>query len=127
MTSLSLSSGGLSGEQAGELAAITRMLHLAKGSFSLSSVICNDPRVEQDLIEQLHGSGVQLLHVRLTPATPDAFDAVAHTVAGGTPQAILLTGIPNWLSDKATRTHRVRSFNASRELWERFASPSFFA
>ena len=104
--------------QAGELAAIRRMLHASQGTFSLSIAVCNSPALRDYLIGQLRADFPAIQVISIPKGTIDVFGHVAGTAGGDPPQALFLVDLEASTPSADESQHTLRSLNASRDLWE---------
>ncbi len=79
-----------SARQAGDLAALRRMLDASRGCFSLSFAVCNDRGLRDQLIRQLTDAYPGIALVALQPHTPDVLQAVEARLGASTPAALFV-------------------------------------
>ena len=105
--------------QAAELAALRRMLEVARGCFSLSVAVCNSPALRDYLIGQARESFPDIQVISLPAGIVDVFGLVAPKGGESVPSAIFLTNLEASIKSDQQRHPVLRSLNASRELWPR--------
>jgi hypothetical protein len=134
-TSLDLAEGAAAAEYEAELAAVRRLLDLSAGAFSLSVIVCPDEALVREAAGVLQAERPGLAVVAMDPAARDIFDDVSAKAGGAARSGLIVLGLPQWVdaehcrpgSDPASVIHRVRSLNATRELWpSAFACPVLF-
>ena len=113
--------------QAAELAALRRMLEVARGCFSLSVAVCNSPALRDDLIGRAREWFPDIRVISLPAGIVDVFGFVAPKGADSAPSALFLTNLEASIQSDQERHPVLRSLNASRELWPRkFPCPIVF-
>ncbi len=115
-----------SSRQAGDLAALRRMLVVSEGCFSLSFAVCNDRTLRNRLIERLREDFWGLAVVELPAETPDVYQTACDQVTGESPRAVFVLDLEASVPSEANTYPALRSLNSSRELWERLACPVVF-
>ena len=112
--------------QAGELAALRRMLIVSEGCFSLSFVVCNDRTLRNELIAGLRNEFPGLVLVEMPPNTADVYRTVCDPWSGESPRGVFVVDIEASLPSQTDSYPTLRALNSSRELWERLACPVVF-
>jgi hypothetical protein len=115
-----------SSRQTAELAAFRRMLLVSEGTFSLSFAVYNTRRLRDELIGQLIAEFPGIAVVKLPPKSTDPFAVVREEITTIKPRAVFVLDLEASLSLQGAPSPALRSLNASRELWERFACPVVF-
>lgn len=105
-------------QQAGELAAMRRMLEVSRGTFSLSIAVCNSPALRDYLIQQLQDSFPDIAVVSISDEVSDPYGFVKTQLADRQPAALFVTDLERTIPSQATDQPALHSLNASRELWE---------
>jgi tetratricopeptide (TPR) repeat protein len=112
--------------QNAELAAMSRMLEVSEGCFSLSVAVCNSPALRDHLIGRLGESGPPEV-VSVPKGTIDVYGVVVDRVKGTSPRAVFVVDLELSVPSREPEQLTLVSLNASRELWEqRFACPVVF-
>jgi len=113
--------------QAAELAAMRRMLDVARGCFSLSVAVCNSPALRDQIVRELSQASAGIRVVVVPRGTIDVFALVVTDQADPRPAALFLTNLEASLPSDRESHPTLRSLNASRELWPRkFPCPIVF-
>ncbi len=115
-----------SARQAGDLAALRRMLDASRGCFSLSLAVCNDRALRDQLIRQLTDAYPGIALVALPPQTPDVLQAVEARLGASTPAALFVLDLEASVPFQAASYPTLRALNAAREAWQRLACPVVF-
>jgi tetratricopeptide (TPR) repeat protein len=103
------------------------MLLVSERTFSLSVAVYNTRRLRDELIGQLTGEFPVVAIVKLPPQSTDPFLVVARKLTvTNKPRAIFVLDLEESLPLQGEPSSALRSLNASRELWERFACPVVF-
>jgi len=105
--------------QAAELAAMRRMLDVARGCFSLSVAVCNSPALRDQIARELSQASAGIRVVVVPRGTIDVFALVVTDQADPRPAALFLTNLEASLPSGRESHPTLRSLNASRELWPR--------
>ena len=115
-----------SARQTADLAALKRMLQVARGCFSLSFAVCNDRALRDDLIQSIKIDFPGLVVTVLPSEAVDVYQLVLEKLAGITPEAIFILDLEASIPSQAQTFPSLRTLNSSREAWEKLNCPVVF-
>lgn len=102
-----------------ELGALRRLFQLSRGSFSLTTVVCNSPAQRTEICNCPRSEGQEFSEVHLSIDAFDPVAAVEQLVVEHDDRAIFIFGL-NYLLAESTpgSEHLLNVFNRSRERWK---------
>jgi tetratricopeptide (TPR) repeat protein len=115
-----------SSRQAGDFAALRRVLIVSEGSFSLSFAVCNDRTLRNELIGRLREEVPELVIVTLPAGTGLVYRTVCEQLSDKPPRGIFVLDLEASVPFDAKSYPTLQSLNSSRELWERLKCPVVF-
>ncbi len=102
-----------------ELGALRRILQLSRGTFTLTTVVCNTPVQRTAICERLKSEGLQFSEVHLPIDSFDPVASVRQLITDTDDRAIFVVGLDYLLAESTPGSELLLNvFNRSRERWK---------